>query len=344
MSRYDYSNEKYAHYEALFDPNSSEPLHGPRKPKPPYSPKKSQHALVEELTDSAELHENFVTTYQPARHETEWLISSLYDFYDQELIHDVLSRVKGGKEASVYCCAAHPTTGLALVAAKVYRPRKFRNLRNDKLYREGRNVLTAEGGAVKNNDHRTMRALGKKSAFGVQVQHTSWLMHEFTTLQRLYDAGAAVPQPIAASDNAILMGYVGSATRAASTLNEVSLTPEEAGPLFAETLRNIELLLQHGLIHGDLSAYNILYWEGRVTLIDFPQITDSRTNSSALPILQRDIERVCEYFARQGVPSDPDSLVADLWRRYNPLDSATRAADLSKLIEWDEETADDVMM
>lgn len=343
MSRYDYSNEKYAHYEALFDPNSDEPMRGPRKPRPPHSPKKSQQALVEELTDTTDLHESFETTYQPARHETEWLISSLYDFYDQELIHDVLSRVKGGKEASVYCCAAHPTTGLALVAAKVYRPRKFRNLRNDKMYREGRNVLTSDGKAVKNNDHRTMRALGKKTAFGMQVQHTSWLMHEFTTLQRLYDAGAAVPFPIAASDNAILMGYVGDVSRAASTLSEVSLEPEEATPLFAEVLRNIELLLHHGLIHGDLSAYNILYWEGRVTLIDFPQITDSRTNSSALPILQRDIARVCEYFARQGVSCDPVALAADLWRDHNPLDASTHAADLSKLIEWNEETTDDVM-
>ena len=102
---------------------------------------------------------------------------------------------------------------------------------------------------------------------------------------------------------------------AAPTLNQVSLEPEEAVPLLKEVLRNIELMLQHGLIHGDLSAYNILHWEGKITLIDFPQVTDVLTNTNATFILQRDIKRICEYFARQGVQSDPDGFMADLWDR-----------------------------
>jgi RIO kinase 1 len=81
-------------------------------------------------------------------------------------------------------------------------------------------------------------------------------------------------------------------------------------------MRNIELMLEHFMIHGDLSAYNILYWDGQINLIDFPQVTNSQTNINAYSILQRDITRVCEYFARQGVRHDPINLTHNLWEEY----------------------------
>src|SRR5918998_1051125 len=102
-------------------------------------------------------------------------------------------------------------------------------------------------------------------------------MYEFTTMERLYRAGAAVPRPIAVAENAILMSYYGDGTLGAPTLIEVRLERDEAGALFQEVLRNITLMLERGLIHGDLSAYNILYWDGKAVLIDFPQITNSFT-------------------------------------------------------------------
>ena len=279
-------------------------------------PKGDAGRLLAELAGMTDQEAGFTTTYTPARFEEGWLLSSLRFFYDQQMITDVLAQVKGGKEANVYRCAGHVMTGQTLLAAKVYRPRQFRNLRNDKMYREGRVVLTAEGRAVKATDQRIMRALGKKTAFGEQVQHTSWLMYEYTTLERLYAAGAAVPRPFAAAENAILMGYVGDARGAAPALHAVSLEPAEAGALFEETLRNIELMLQHGLIHGDLSPYNVLYWEGRLTLIDFPQVTSSATNPHARDILARDVTRMCDYFQREGVDCDAEEISDDLWARY----------------------------
>jgi len=304
--------DKYERYAERFDPVQLD--RGPRRGPKPHP--RTQRQIVTELAEPAGLEAGFVPTYQPARYEAEWLLSSLRTFYDEHLISDVLAQVKGGKEASVYRCAAHPTTGVALLAAKVYRPRMFRNLRNDKVYREGRTILTADGRPVKKTDHRIMRAIGKKTAFGAQVQHTSWVMHEFTTMRRLYQAGAAVPPVVGAGENAILMGYYGDERRAAPTLNEVGLARKEAAPLFQEALRNIELLLEHGLIHGDLSAYNILYWQGRIILIDFPQVVDVQTNSNAAAILQRDVTRVCEYFTRQGVTCDPAAIAGELWLRY----------------------------
>jgi RIO kinase 1 len=235
------------------------------------------------------------------------------------MIQDVLSHVKGGKEASVYCCEAHPITGEELIAAKVYRPRRFRNLRNDAMYREGRPLLTGEGRAVKATDNRILRAVNKKSDFGVQVQHTSWLLYEYTTLGSLFSAGAAVPKPYGVSDNAILMGYQGDRQTAARTLSEVALEKDEAEVLYQEVVRNIELMLANDVIHGDLSAYNILYWQGKITLIDFPQVTNVLTNQNAAFILKRDIVRVCDYFSRLGVPCDAENEFERLWKPYQKL-------------------------
>jgi RIO kinase 1 len=321
--------DKYDEYTQRFDPLQTD--RGPRRSRKPQSRIEAQHTqrqAVAELAEPVGLEAGFVTTYQPARYETEWLLSSVRMFYDEHLISDVLAQIKGGKEASVYRCAADPTTGVALLAAKIYRPRMFRNLRNDKAYREGRAILTADGRPAKKTDHRLMRAIGKKTAFGVQVQHTSWVMHEYTTIERLYQAGAAVPPPIAAAENAILMGYCGDERRAAPALNEISLRPAEARPLLEDVLHNIELLLQHNLIHGDLSAYNLLYWQGRVVMIDFPQVVDVQSNSNAEGILRRDITRVCEYFARQGVRCNPAAIMDDLWTRYGAVASEALEADL----------------
>ena len=275
--------------------------------------------ITGELDESGEDH-SVTMSYVPARFEEVWLRSSLRSFYDQELIVDVVAQVKGGKEANVYRCQAHSRTGLDLLAAKVYRPRQFRNLSNDQLYREGRSILTGDGRPARPTDQRLARALRKKTAFGVQAQHTSWLMYEYVTLERLNRAGAAVPRPIGANANALLMTYQGDARQAAPALQEIRLSRREAAPLFHEVLRNVELLLRHGLVHGDLSAYNILYWEGEVTLIDFPQVTEVHSNRNAQFILERDVKRVCQYFARQGVSHDAVAIAADLWERYGEFD------------------------
>ncbi|MBN1977242.1 MAG: hypothetical protein JW918_07560 [Anaerolineae bacterium] len=317
----DFYIDEYERYEELFDPLASGGRRAHRarghKAKPQHTPKKSQQQIVAELVDDAEGYEGgFDTTYQPSRHEAEWLLESLRSFYDRELITDVLALVKGGKEANVYCCAADPAIGVDLLAAKVYRPQQFRAVRNDALYRQGRDVLTATGRAVKKTDHRIMRAIGKKTRFGAQVMQTSWLMHEYVTMEQLYQAGGTVPRPVAVSENAILMGYCGEAGWGAPTLNQVDLDPDEAATLYREVLDNVELMLQHNLVHGDLSAYNILYWAGEITIIDFPQATNSLANHDAYTILGRDIARVCEYFAQQGVQSEPAAVTEALWRRY----------------------------
>lgn len=330
-------DSKYELYETLYDPlRNDRQTRRARKQQGNHTAKKSQADILREVAEPTALEsDTFETSYKPSRYESTWLLQSLKAFLQQEYISDVVAQVRGGKEASVYRCAARQGLGVDWLAAKVYRPRMFRQLRNDKLYREGRGYLTADGHAQRENENRVIRAIGKKTEFGRQVEHTSWLMHEFTTLQQLYAAGAAVPRPVAAAENALLMGYIGDDDAAAPALSDVILKAAEAKRLLHETLRNVELMLSLGVIHGDLSAYNILYHEGEITLIDFPQVTDARNNSQARFILERDIERVCTYFAKQGAPSNPRAIAHRLWKRYVEPDPEMLAADLSRMLETD---------
>jgi len=235
-------------------------------------------------------------------------------FYHERVILDVLAPVKGGKEASVYCCRAHPSTGMDLIAAKIYRPRMFRSLRNDAPYKEGREALDDQGKAIR--DQRRHRAMLKKTVYGKQVEISSWIEHEYSTMQALYEAGADVPTPLMRGNNTILMTYYGDVRDPAPTLNGVTLPQESARRHFQRMLDNIELMLAHNRVHADFSAYNILCWQDELTIIDFPQAVHALSNGNARFFLQRDIERLCQYFNRYGIQSDPHRIADDLWQRF----------------------------
>ena len=318
----------------------------PRMPKNERERFEMHRAEVQQVAEVADLESVWEITYTPARFEGVFLRTSLRPFYQEDQIVDVMAQVKGGKEANVYRCRAHESVGVEWIAAKVYRPRQFRNLRNDALYREGRDLLTAEDGrpqAVKRRDSRTARAVNKKSAFGVQVRHLSWLMYEFSALQTLHEAGVPVPKPYGVGENAILMEFIGDEQMAAPTLHETRLADSEAGPLFERTRRSIAVMLEKGYVHGDLSAFNILYWEGEIKLIDFPQVVDIQGNRSARDVLTRDVERVCQYFSRYGIRQSPNRLAEELWERYAAPDPDDLAADLSSIMieESGEENEDE---
>lgn len=255
----------------------------------------------------------FNPSFTGSRHERQWIMMYLGPFYSDQVITDVLRQVKGGKEATVYYCRANPAIGVDLIAAKVYRPRMFRQLRNDAVYRKGREVIGEEGKEVRGR--REKLAMKKKTDFGQKLRHTTWLANEFQTLQRLYAAGADVPKPFATSDNAILMEYVGDEEFSAPALSQVRLAPRMARSLFDRLMHNVELMLTHDRVHADLSAYNVLYWNDEVKIIDFPQAIDPYVNPEAFALLGRDVERLCQYFARYGIPSDAPQITRELWDR-----------------------------
>lgn len=280
--------------------------------------RKDRFNIIEEPEVAAAVHAqaddrrtlNF--TYQASRTEALWLLDSLGGLFEHRWFDDVLQIVKGGKEASVYQCKGNDTTGAELLAAKVYRPRMFRALRNDAMYRAGRVMLDEDGLVIRREGE--LKAIHNRSNLGNKLIHQSWIMHEVLAMQKLHAAGFDVPAVYANGDNAILMDYVGDAAMAAPTLHAVRLPAQEAQELFERTLHNIEGMLAMDIIHGDLSAFNILYWEGKISIIDFPQVVNPGGNRSAYEIFRRDVQRICEYFRRQGVPSEPDQLAQKLWR------------------------------
>ncbi len=286
----------------------------PRRSKP----KRFKSNRAEAVTTLAEAGDDsqhgFNPSFTGSKHERQWIMTYLGRFYEDQVISDVLRQVKGGKEATVYQCRANPAIGVDLIAAKVYRPRMFRQLRNDAVYRKGREVIGEEGKEVRGR--REKLAMKKKTDFGQQLRHTTWLANEFQTLQRLYAAGADVPKPFATSDNAILMEYVGDERFSAPALSQVRLEPHAARSLFERLLHNVELMLTHDRVHADLSAYNVLYWNGQVKLIDFPQAIDPYVNPEAYLLLGRDVERLCQYFARYGITAEATQITRELWERH----------------------------
>jgi RIO kinase 1 len=124
-----------------------------------------------------------------------------------------------------------------------------------------------------------------------------------------------VPRPLACSESAILIEYIGDRHTPASQLIHVSLGPDEIRPLFARILRNVETCLACDLVHGDLSAFNILYWKGDVWIIDFPQSVNPHVNRHAFNLLVRDLENVCEYFEPHGIRAEPERLARGIWSR-----------------------------
>jgi RIO kinase 1 len=132
----------------------------------------------------------------------------------------------------------------------------------------------------------------------------------------LHRAGADVPEPIALSGSVILMEYVGDDETPAPMLSAVRFEPAEARRVFARLMRNVELALANDRVHGDLSAYNVLYHDGDVRIIDFPQSVDPRFNSSALTLLEGDVERLCRHFERFGVEAEGWRISRELWGRF----------------------------
>ena len=198
------------------------------------------------------------------------------------------------------------------LAAKIYRPRMFRSLRNDAIYRYSR-VQRDEQGQAEHGNSRRGSAATRKTEKGRAAQVASWIEYEYQTQRLLYSHGANVPRTFAQIGNAVLMEYIGDVGEPAPRLSDVVLEVEDTQPLFNCIMDNIELALKHGRIHGDLSGYNILYWHEAVTLIDFAQAVDPFHNSDVFSLFLRDIERICQHFAQYNVQCNANELAREIW-------------------------------
>jgi RIO kinase 1 len=234
--------------------------------------------------------------------------AAIAPFIEEGWIAEVLYEVKSGKEATVFCCAGGPRAPVPLIAAKVYRPIESRRFKNDAMYVGGRAHMARDG--------RFRRAVQNRSAFGRQVQQGTWIAEEWESLRVLHEAGADVPRPLAAGERAILMPFLGDEAGSAPLLHEVALDRAGAARIIDALLWNVELMLDHDCVHGDLSPYNVMFHDGRAVIIDFPQATDPRLNRNGFALLGRDVENVCRWAAKQGVRRPAGEITNRLWRRF----------------------------
>jgi len=237
-------------------------------------------------------------------------IAQIDELVGMGYVDEIAGLIKTGKEASVYCCTTGPVLDDEFVAVKVYRSQQYR-FKNDAVYQESRaREMGLRGRALRAFDSR------RDSIMGREVQAGTWRHHEFATMGDLYEAGADVPKPIVAAGEAIAIEYFGDADEAAQQLNRVRLRPEEAEPLFRRIMDNVELFLANNRVHADLSPHNVIYWQGDIRIIDFPQSVDPRFNSHARDLLARDIDNIVDYFAPYGIEASAGALTHDLWHRF----------------------------
>jgi RIO kinase 1 len=241
----------------------------------------------------------------------------LYDesfehFFDEGLIEAVLLPLKHGKEASVHLCRANPrTTGERLVALKLYHPLTKRDFRDEGLYRDGEFI----------KERRVRAALEQKTKFGREVQGGLWVNREWETLEKLAAVGAPVPRPIERTDDAILMTYVGDRDMPAPRLHEYRADDrEELEAIWSRVHDALEHMLYRDVVHGDLSAYNVLVWDGDLVLIDFPQAVDPKKNRHAQSFLERDVRRIGSWFEQHGFELPWERIAADLWTAWTFAD------------------------
>jgi RIO kinase 1 len=248
-----------------------------------------------------------------ARSTPEWVITE--DFDDTEL-----GVVATGKEGEVGLVERRSLDGrhAHLLARKRYRPRKITHkgelqalgferaptFKNDIVYRDGRNY------GRRSRDRRAVEAM---TNYGKELVKHRWLGHEFEVMRAAWDAGAAVPYPVSFSeDGGLLLEYIGDATRAAPRLAQARLTATEAPRAWEQLVENVRIITEAGYVHADLSAYNALWWDGRLTLIDFPQAVDLVQSPHGFDLLHRDVMNVCKWFGAHGVEADGEALFAEL--------------------------------
>lgn len=223
----------------------------------------------------------------------------LQKLFEMRKIDDLIGEVKGGKEATVYLV----TGPEGLMAAKVYADLRVRAFRNDDVYRRGRWI----------GDVRIEKAIAQRSSKGLEAQQDLWVLHEYLQLWELFEAGLPVPRPMIGPDKidlahagrVVLMEYIGDEERPAPRLSDLRLTPEEAESAFEQSVAIARRLHALGKVHGDLSTYNLLWWQDEVVVIDFPQLVEVAENLAASELLERDIVNLCRSFRKLGVRADP---------------------------------------
>ncbi len=228
-----------------------------------------------------------------------------------------LGVIKTGKEAQVNLIQRTGDDGTRChFARKRYLPREVKTkgqleamgvqrsstFVNDVQYREGRQFRKS----------RDRRAIERMSTYGKRLLQDRWTGHEHEVMTRLWQAGMNVPYPVGYGDDVFDLEYIGDEAQAAPQLQAARLGRHELDNALGQVLDGLRILVAEGFAHGDLSAYNLLWWNDQVCFIDFPQAIDLAANLQGLDFLHRDVVNVCTWFQRRGLVIDSAEVFAEL--------------------------------
>lgn len=230
----------------------------------------------------------------------DWVITS------QAAIDTDLGVLKTGKEGDVFLLErAVPDGPSVVMAAKRYRGEEHRNFHRSSAYSEGRRVRNS----------RDTRAMAKKSAFGRAVAAGQWAFAEWDALVRFWNLGLPVPYPVQIDGTEILMEWITVDGETAPRLAQMRAGNDLLRHWFEQLREAMATMVQNGVVHGDLSAYNILVAGERLVIIDLPQVVDVVGNPKGMDFLMRDCANVCGWFRHKGLPAeiaDEHALFGDL--------------------------------
>jgi RIO kinase 1 len=227
----------------------------------------------------------------------------LQPLIDDGVIDEVLRSLKSGKEATVYLVRSGPH----LRCAKVYRDMAQRSFQKRALYQEGRGVRGS----------RQARAMGKSTGFGRREAESAWKNAEVDALYQLVAAGVRVPRPLGFFDGVLVMELVADAEgNPAPRLGEVELPPDTAREYHAMLIRDVVRMLSLGLIHGDLSEFNVLVAPDGPVIIDLPQAVNAAGNNAARPMLERDVNNLRSTLGRFAPELLATEFAREMWALY----------------------------
>ncbi|MEA1988789.1 MAG: PA4780 family RIO1-like protein kinase [Pseudomonadota bacterium] len=236
------------------------------------------------------------------------------------LVDEVIRRLMSGKEADVFIVRC----GDEIRCAKVYKEASKRSFKKAVEYQEGRKVRNS----------RRQRAMEKGSKFGRQQQEDVWQNAEVDALYKLAAAGVRVPEPYGCFEGVLLMELITDEDGdVAPRLNDVGMTAEQAREDFAEMMNNIKLMLSVGLIHGDLSEFNVLVDDYGPVVIDLPQAVDAAANNNAKRMLTRDVENITNYYAQFAPELKSTQYAKEIWALF---EAGELSADIKLSGEFDE--------
>ncbi len=219
------------------------------------------------------------------------------------LVDAVLRQLMSGKEATVYVVQC----GDEIRCAKVYKEANQRGFHQAVHYTEGRKVKNS----------RQARAMEKGSRYGRQEQESAWQRSEVDALYKLASAGVRVPQPFGFYEGVLLMELVTDENGAAAPrLNDLELTADQARDFHARLIREVVLMLCAGIVHGDLSEFNILVDTDGPVIIDLPQAVDAAANNNASRMLERDVDNLANYFSQFAPELKDTQYGKEIWAIY----------------------------